>query len=94
MAKFEPAIKVVLKHEKGYSNNLKDKGGETNFGISKRSYPKTDIKNLTLGRAMHIYKRDFWIPGRYEEIHLQTIATKVFDISVNMGQKQAVRLLQ
>ena len=33
-------------HESGYANNPKDPGGETNFGINKRAYPKEDIKIL------------------------------------------------
>lgn len=94
MAKFEPAIKVVLKHEKGYSNNPRDKGGETNWGISKRSYPNVDIKNLTLKDAKDIYFRDFWIPVRCGIFDNQLIATKIFDISVNMGKARAIRLLQ
>lgn len=89
MAKFVDAVEVILRHEGGYVNNPSDPGGETNFGISKRSYPKLDIKNLTRERAMEIYLHDFWTPGRYALIESQDVATKVFDMAVNMGPRRA-----
>ena len=94
MAEFDPAIRVVLRHEGGYSNNPRDKGGETNFGISKRSYPRLDIKSLTRVEARVIYRRDFWRPGRYGSIRSQAVATKAFDMAVNMGRKRAAKILQ
>ena len=94
MAEFDPAIRVVLRHEGGYSNNPRDKGGETNFGISKRSYPRLDIKSLTRAEARVIYRRDFWRPGRYGSIRSQAVATKAFDMAVNMGRKRAAKILQ
>ncbi len=57
---WEKAISFVLKWEGGYSNDPYDSGGETKYGISKRSYPNLDIKNLTLEQAKEIYKRNYW----------------------------------
>jgi len=37
--RFLRAVAVVLDHEGGYINDLRDPGGETKWGISKRSYP-------------------------------------------------------
>ena len=45
--KFSEAIEIVLKHEGGYVNDPDEPGGETKYGISKRSFPKYYIKNLT-----------------------------------------------
>lgn len=92
--KFNEAIKVVLAHEGGYVNDPNDLGGETNFGISKRSYPNVDIKNLTRERAMEIYRRDWWDRYKYAQIGALDVATKVFDLSVNMGPVPAHKLLQ
>ena len=94
MAKFEPAVKVVFHHERGYVFHKKDPGGETNFGISKRSYPKLDIKNLTKAEARDIYRRDFWVKGEFGKLTSQAVATKGFDLSVNMGLRAGIRLLQ
>jgi len=57
---FNKAIKFILNAEGGYVNHPKAPGGETKYGISKKSYPNYDIKNLTEEEAITIYKRDFW----------------------------------
>lgn len=91
--KFEKAIKVILRHEGGYARNPADPGGETNFGISKRSYPHLDIRGLTEAEAIEIYRRDFWLPI-YDRIGSDIICTKIFDMAVNMGHNQAHKLVQ
>lgn len=91
MAEFSKAIDFVLANEGGYVNNAADPGGETNFGISKRSYPFVDIRSLTREDAAGIYQRDFW---KFDAIESQRVATKLFDAGVNMGPTQAVRLVQ
>lgn len=91
---FNAIIDQTLAHEGEYSNNPNDAGGETKYGISKRSYPTVDIKNLTLDEAKAIYKRDFWDNQRYSSIEDIPLASKVFDLGVNMGTKNVVILLQ
>jgi len=59
---FDTAFTRLLGHEGGYTNNPADPGGETNWGICKRSYPLLDIKNLTREQAAGIYYKDFWQP--------------------------------
>lgn len=90
---FEKAVELVLKHEAGYVNNPKDPGGETNFGIAKRSYPNVDIKNLTRDQAKAIYKRDFWDAIQCDKLPA-VVAVQVFDAAVNSGSVNAVRWLQ
>lgn len=94
MAEFMLAIDDLLLAEGGYVDDPADPGGETNFGISKRSYPEEDIANMTRLRAAGIYRRDFWDPLGCDEIANQRIAAAVFDAAVNLGAKQAVKLLQ
>ena len=91
---FQTAILVVLRHEGGYVNDPTDRGGETKYGISKRSYPNVDIKALTVESATAIYHKDWWLPGPYELIVDTKLATKVFDTAINMGAKRAYRFLQ
>ncbi len=88
MADFMTAIAVVLANEGGYSNDPNDPGGETNFGISKRSFPDVDIKNLTRDGAIAIYEKNFW---RFGGVENQDVADKIFDLYVNHGN---VRLVQ
>ena len=56
LVEFDEIIEVVLHHEGGYVNDPDDPGGETNFGIAKRSHPDVDIANLTKDGAKEIYK--------------------------------------
>lgn len=94
MSNFEKSIAVVLKHEGGYVNNPNDPGGETRYGITKRTYPDVDIKNLTVDQAKAIYLRDFWSPFAFDQISNDDVATKIFDTSVNVGSKRAFRFAQ
>ena len=91
MARFDLAIEKTLRWEGGYSADDLDPGGETNWGISKRSYPDLHIKELTRDEAVVIYERDYW---RYDSILDQPLAEKIFDMAVNVGPLQAHRLLQ
>jgi lysozyme family protein len=90
---FEQAVAIVLKHEGGYSNDPRDPGGETRFGISKRAYPDVDIRNLKVADAENIYRRDYWDTLRPDELP-QELAICLFDCAVNMGRDKAIRLLQ
>jgi lysozyme family protein len=88
---FDKAFDRLMGHEGGYTNNPADPGGETNWGISKRSYPDTDIKNLTRDQAGALYLRDFWQP--LGDTH-PAIKGQVFDFAVNSGMQTAIRKLQ
>lgn len=90
---FQQAFDRLIDHEGGYVNNPKDPGGETQWGISKRTYPNLDIKNLTRDDAKAIYLKDFWQAG-YMEQYDGAIAFQVFDAAVNHGIGNAIRMLQ
>jgi lysozyme family protein len=92
--KFLKAFDYLMYHEGGYSNDPKDAGGETRYGISKRSYPHLDIKILTRDQAKQIYFVDFWIKAKCEQINDENLATKFFDLVVHTGIPQAVKLIQ
>lgn len=102
MSDFNLAILTVLKHEGEFVDNALDSGGATKFGISlsyliQQGHNKItveDIRNLTKEDAIKIYKKDWWDRYTYSAIINQRIATKVFDLSVNMGSKQAHICLQ
>ena len=91
--KFLKAIDRVLGHEGGYVNDPADPGGETNWGISKRSYPNLNIKELTRDQAIAIYEKDFWIP-LHAEILSDGAGYQLLDSAVNNGISQSIRLAQ
>ncbi len=90
---FEEAFDRLIGHEGGYVNDPRDPGGETNWGISKRAYPTTTIRDLTRDQAKMIYRNDFWNRIRGDQL-FDGVAFQVFDIAVNSGIETAVRMLQ
>lgn len=90
---FDEAFQRLIGHEGGYVADSRDPGGETKYGVSKRSYPGEDIRNLTLARAKQIYLRDFWGPAGCDTVP-EGIRFDLFDMAVNSGVKAAVRTLQ
>lgn len=108
MSCFELAIETVLEHEGFYSNDPDDRGGPTKYGISLRYLKLTgqgdfnqdgdideqDVKQMTLQKAKQLYYKDWWVRYGYHRIRHQGVATKVFDLAVNMGAKQAHKRVQ
>ena len=90
---FDRALSFVLLWEGGYVNHPADPGGETNYGISKRSYPDIDIKNLTRFKAAEIYRRDYWNKAGCDDLP-PALAVCVFDFAVNSGVYRAKSLLR
>lgn len=90
---FDKAFERLIGHEGGYVNDPRDPGGETKFGISKRSYPAEDIKGLTLERAKAIYRRDFWGVAGCDAVP-DAMKFDLFDMAVNSGPVTAIKTLQ
>lgn len=76
----------------GYVNDPDDLGGETKWGISKRAYPKLDIKNLSRSAAEEIYFRDYWRAGGADALPWP-LSLVHFDASVNHGVGRARKFL-
>lgn len=90
---FDIAFDRLIGHEGGYVNHPSDPGGETHWGISKRSYPNLDIRNLSRTQAKEIYRRDYWERANADSYD-PAIGFQVFDAAVNSGIGNAVRFLQ
>ncbi len=90
---FEAAIEFVLEREGGLVDDPNDSGGLTNYGISQRAYPRLDIRNLTRADAVQIYRSDYWLRCRCDELPAP-LALLVFDSAVNQGPDAAIRALQ
>lgn len=91
---FTTDIAQLLIDEGGYTAGLPgDPGGETKWGISKRSYPDVDIKNLTADQATAIYRRDFADKINYDALPAM-VAFMALTFAVNSGPETAIRKLQ
>jgi len=87
--RFGRSLAFTLKWEGGYSNDKDDPGYKTNFGISKRFHPNTDIKNLTEEQASAIYYTDYWLKSG--AILTQWPAClAIFDTAVNIGVRKVI----
>src|SRR5574341_367059 len=74
----------------GYVNDPVDAGGETKYGISKRSFPSEDIKNLSLSKALEIYYKYYWQISKSEPFPVNLV---LFDSAVQHGTKRAAKYL-
>lgn len=83
----------IFQWEGGYDNDPDDPGGETKYGIDKRSHPNEDIKNLTKQRAGEIYWQEYWLKARCEELP-PNVGEVVMNIAVNAGHGRAGKWLQ
>lgn len=90
---FDQAFQRLIGHEGGYVNHPKDPGGETKYGITKRSYPGENIAAMTLDRAQTIYRRDYWGPAGCDLVP-DAAKFDLFDMAVNSGVNTAIKVLQ
>lgn len=90
---FADAVALILEHEGGWVNDPADPGGETRYGLSRRSYPDMDFASLTPKAAAEIYRRDYWDPLRCGDMP-PAVALMVFDCAVNQGAFFAATAVQ
>lgn len=76
-----------------FVDDPQDPGGATRWGISQRSYPREDIRNMTETRAKFLFKRDYWDVCHCDALP-EPIAIALADSSFNQGPAKAVQLLQ
>jgi lysozyme family protein len=77
----------------GYTNDPKDSGGETKWGISKRAHPHLTIKDVTYKQAVDIYEKTYY-NSRYDYILDDKLAFKLFDMGILNGPKRAITHIQ
>ena len=94
MERFDEFIQIIFYNEGFLSNDKADKGGLTKYGISKRAYPHLDIANLTQEHAEQIYKHDYYLPCKIDNIKDKLLALHVFDFAVNAGISRSIKMLQ
>ena len=98
---FDEIIEVVLAHEGGFVDDPDDRGGATNWGVTQAvwedyledEFTSEDVRNFTREQAIALYKEEFWIPSQSEKLP-EEIREVYFDMCVNHGQRNAVKILQ
>ncbi len=91
MADFDFAFIEIVRKEGPYSNNPKDPGGETKWGITRKYFenlpaidkPCKRFEDLTQDSAFIIYKFLWWPP--YKKIDSQVLANKAILTAINIG---------
>lgn len=94
---FDEVFERVIGHEGGYVNNPKDPGGETNWGVTKRTAQANGyhgaMKSMTKNQAKEIYRKAFWERAKCTQYN-SAIGFQLFDAAVNHGIGNAIRMLQ
>lgn len=93
-------IEGVVGREGGFTDNPKDKGGPTRWGITQavaRQYGYTgDMRTLPREVAKAIYLELYYVGPKFDQVHALSprIAEELTDTGVNMGQAVAAKFLQ
>lgn len=96
MRNFDRAFVELLGNEGRYSNDPRDPGGETMWGITievarENGYVGA-MEEMDQSIAKTIYERKYWLPA-FDNL-LYQVAFQVFDGAVNSGVGQSIRWLQ
>lgn len=94
---FDDAFERLIGNEGGYSNDPRDSGGETNFGITKAVAVANGFTgamiDLRMDQAKTIYRRLYWDAAKCESLPAD-VRFHVFDGAVNSGVGQSAKWLQ
>lgn len=86
---FDDAFHLLMGNEGGYSNNPKDPGGETMWGVTEKVARKEGytgkMKDLPVEFAKDVAKRLYWDPLNLDEINPE-IAFQVFDANYHSSR--------
>lgn len=94
---FKPLFDRLIGHEGGYVNDPRDAGGETNWGVTKRTARANgyfgSMRNMSRSDAFDVYYSAFWVRYRCDELPIP-LSFQFFDACVNHGFGNAARMLQ
>ena len=83
---------VTPKNPTGFSDDPKDPGGVTVFGLAQRSHPTVNVRTLTLAQARTIYQAEYW-KGSGADGLTWPLCLVHFDCAVNQGVSVAQQIL-
>lgn len=94
---FDNAFAATVGHEGGYSNDPRDPGDETMWGVTvavaRANGYAGPMREMPLYVAKAIYQTRYWAPIHGDELPAD-IADDLFDIAVNHGVDVAIKALQ
>ena len=98
---FDKCLHMLLEHEGGYVNNVHDKGGMTNLGVTKRVYDKwidresteQEMRDLTPDDVAPIYKKNYWDRVKADQLP-SGLDWACFDWAVNSGSGRPAKAVQ
>jgi lysozyme family protein len=98
---FKACVTFVLDEEGGFTNDPRDPGGATNFGITLHTLSRwrggictvDDVRALTRTEAEDIYHLQYWAKMRADSLPAG-VDLMVFDFGVNAGPARGVQELQ
>lgn len=98
----EDIISDILRREGGYVDHPADKGGTTNWGITKatlaahrmRPVTEDDVKALSEDEARSIYRQRYIIDTRLHRIVDTRLRALLVDMAVLHGARNAIKMLQ
>jgi lysozyme family protein len=93
------SLQQVLLSEGGYTNDPRDPGGPTNFGITIYDYRAyidhngnaNDVRNMTQAQAAAIYRSKYWNAVDGDNLP-SGVDYCVFDYGVNSGNSRALKV--
>jgi len=100
MKTIDQMLDDLIDKEGGYTNDPRDSGGETNFGITVAVARDEGFtgRMQEMGRiqAKAVYNRRYWVKPRFADVgaRSQVIAAELFDTGVNCGTATASIMLQ
>ena len=109
MSHFGEILHRVLEKEGDYSSDPVDAGGETVRGIARNFWPQWVGWRLVDQRKTNRqdpftpdleplvkehYRVHFWTPLRGDDVSSLAVASRLFDVAVNMGTHRAMMFLQ
>jgi len=98
---FDKCLEMLLHHEGGYVNNVHDRGGMTNLGVTKRVYDdwigrestEQEMRDLTPDDVAPIYKKNYWNRVKGDSLP-SGLDWACFDWAVNSGSGRPAKAVQ
>jgi lysozyme family protein len=95
-------LNEIIRREGGFVNHPHDRGGATKYGIThttladhrRQSVTTTDVMNLTEDEAREIYRKQYVVAPRFNQIFDLRLQEAVVDGGVHSGTRQAALWLQ